>query len=76
MTQQLADDAIKTVAQRYASRGPRLEVPELKAESQACEALLDYMKHAAAVMLERRDELRRYAEEDNQGSSRRVTPIV
>eukprot|EP00435_Cladocopium_sp_Y103_P030002 s858_g7.t1 len=79
----MADDSIANAAQRYASnRSNRMEVPGLSSEKQACEALVDYMRHAAALMLEKRDHFRRQAEEEDtpslqqQGSPAPVRPIV
>lgn len=78
----MADDSMATAAQRYASNREtnRMEVPGLTSEKQACEALVDYMRHAAALMLEKRDNFRRQAEEDpppqQQGSPAPVRPIV
>ncbi|CAJ1363260.1 unnamed protein product [Effrenium voratum] len=49
--------------------------PEMESELHACKALLDYMSHAAAAMLEERDNWRRQAEEeDTRGGA--VRPIV
>eukprot|EP00434_Breviolum_minutum_P009487 symbB.v1.2.008354.t3/scaffold524.1/size192337/3 len=76
-----ADDSITNMAQRYASSHRHLEVPELHSEREACEALVDYMKHAAFFMLDQRDHFRRQAEDDShdlhqQGSPAPVRPIV